>query len=90
MSALSFDDAVDIWLAKWKHEYVQAIAARYRVNHFRLYEIWEELVHPGSREMALERLQKEAPTLAASVNTSPHKRTRMVVPRGQLDLFPAD
>lgn len=52
---LSFDDAVDIWLRHWNHEFQHRIAADYDVNQGRVNEVLKGKRHVGSREVALRR-----------------------------------
>ncbi len=49
---LTFDEAVDVWLEWWSGTYKNRIAAKYDVNVWRLYEVRNGEVHPGSREVA--------------------------------------
>jgi len=53
--ALTFDDAVDIWLRYWNGEFQHRIAASYDVNPGRVNEVLKGARHPGSREAALSR-----------------------------------
>lgn len=49
---LTFDEAVEIWLMWWDGEYKNRIAAKFDVNVWRLYEVRDGKMHPGSREVA--------------------------------------
>lgn len=51
--ALSFNDAVDIWMRHWLGEYQHHIAADYGVNQGRVNEVLKGRRHVGSREVAL-------------------------------------
>ncbi|WP_439397666.1 hypothetical protein ACRQ5Q_10975 [Bradyrhizobium sp. PMVTL-01] len=53
--ALTFDDAVDIWLRHWNGEFQHRIAAHYDVNPGRVNEVLKGSRHVGSREAALSR-----------------------------------
>ena len=66
---LTFDDAVGTWLRLWKGEFKNRIAAAYDVNVWRLYEVWREEKHVGSREVALRQLAKTDPKLAEQAAT---------------------
>lgn len=49
---LTFDEAVQVWLAIWRGEYKNRIAAHYDVNVARIYEVMSGKLHPGSEEAA--------------------------------------
>ena len=89
MAILTTEDAVDVWLARWKQETIQSLCSRFQIDPRRAYEIWKEEKFVGSRLLALERLRSEAPSVAARVNTSPHVERFHVVRRDpyQPDLF---
>lgn len=53
--ALTFDDAVQIWLRHWTGEFQNRIAARFDVNPGRVNEVLKERKHIGSREAALSK-----------------------------------
>ena len=50
--ALTFDDAVNIWLRHWNGEYQNRIAASYDVNPGRVSDVLKGRKHVGSREAA--------------------------------------
>ncbi|WP_377297722.1 hypothetical protein [Rhizobium sp. SGZ-381] len=52
-SALTFDDAIQIWLCHWTGEFQNRIAARLDVNPGRVNEVLKERKFIGSREAAL-------------------------------------
>ncbi|MEJ8574978.1 hypothetical protein [Microbaculum marinum] len=85
--ALSFDDAVEIWIAKWRNEHVRKLCAVYDVDPRRLYEVWEEKVHVGSRSVGYARFKVEDPQLAAITVPEPHQPTLRVVKKVQPELF---
>ena len=53
--ALTFDDAVQIWLRHWNGEFQNRIAASFDVNPGRVNEVLKERKFIGSREMALKK-----------------------------------
>ncbi len=53
--ALTFDDAVQIWLCHWTGEFQNRIAARFDVNPGRVNEVLKERKFIGSREAALQK-----------------------------------
>lgn len=53
--ALTFDDAVEIWLRHWAGEFQNRIAASFDVNPARVSEVLKERRQAGSREAALLR-----------------------------------
>jgi len=54
-NALTFDDAVEIWLRSWNGEFQNRIAASFDVNPARVNEVLKERRQVGSREVALKR-----------------------------------
>ena len=52
---LTFDEAVDVWLALWRGEFKNRIAARYDVNSWRIYDVKNGKLHPGSEQVARSR-----------------------------------
>jgi hypothetical protein len=53
--ALTFDDAVDIWIRHWNGEFQHRIAATFDVNPGRVNEVLKGTKHAGSREAAMSR-----------------------------------
>jgi hypothetical protein len=53
--SLTFDDAVEIWLRHWKHEFQHRIAADFDVNPGRVNEVLKGKRHVGSREVAIRK-----------------------------------
>lgn len=58
-TALTFDEAVDVWLRHWAGQYQHTIAAHYGVNAGRINEVIKEKKHIGSRKAA-EKLRKKS------------------------------
>jgi len=93
MSAyLSDEQAIQIWKEKWASVPIQTLTQKYRVNPFRIYEVFTEQRNPGTRIKAFEQFKKENPSLATRIDPSPHTPKRMVVPRplsdpNQISLF---
>lgn len=89
--ALSEDDAVDIWIARWLRVRRKDILDRYGCDPRRLYEVWEGTRHPAARTKALERFKAMYPELMDRVDFGGHRR----IPRNakspeQLTLFDDD
>lgn len=87
-SRLTEEDAIEIWIARWLRSRRRDLCERYGCDPRRLYEIWEGLKFPASREKAEAELARRYPTLAGSIDTSRHRR----IPRrpelaDQLSLF---
>ncbi|WP_049750561.1 hypothetical protein [Nitrobacter winogradskyi] len=53
--ALTFDDAVDIWIRHWGGEFQHRIAAHFDVNPGRVNEVLKGTRHIGSRDVAEAR-----------------------------------
>jgi hypothetical protein len=90
-TALSEDDAVDIWIARWLRIRRKDIVQRYGCDPRRIYEIWEGIKHPAARQKALERFRQDHPSLMDRVDFGSHRR----IPRreespDQLPLFDFD
>lgn len=49
---LTFDEAVEVWLLWWDGEYKNRIAARFDVNVWRVYDVKNGKLHPGSQAIA--------------------------------------
>jgi DNA-binding transcriptional regulator LsrR (DeoR family) len=58
-TALSFEEAVEVWLRYWAGQYQHDIAAHFGVNSGRVSEVLKEKKHVGSREAA-EKLRKKS------------------------------
>jgi hypothetical protein len=61
---LTFDEAVEIWLAIWRGEYKNRIAARFDVNVWRIYKVINGKLHPGSEEAARMKWKATPPDAA--------------------------
>jgi hypothetical protein len=86
--ALSADDAVDIWIARWLRVPRKHLIARYECDPRRLYEIWEEKRFSDSRSRALGILAERHPEMLERVDTGPHRRIPRAIPSDQqLSLF---
>ncbi len=89
--ALSEQDAVDIWIARWLRIRRKDILQRYGCDPRRIYEIWEGVKHPASRSKALTRFESEYPALMDRVDFGGHRRIpRNEVSPDQLTLFDDD
>ncbi|MGI9475668.1 MAG: hypothetical protein ACR2PI_03115 [Hyphomicrobiaceae bacterium] len=89
--ALSENDAVDIWIARWLRIRGKDILQRYGCDPRRLYEIWEGVKHPASRSKALQRFEKDYPALMDRVDFGGHRRIpRNAASPDQLTLFDDD
>ncbi|WP_421725355.1 hypothetical protein [Bauldia sp.] len=88
MSSLTFDQAVESWKHRWSGRKVRDIVAVYDVDPRRLYEVWQEDIHSGSKSIAYQQLKHESPELAPAEEPPRHSPRFKVVPRDrQLDLF---
>jgi hypothetical protein len=87
--ALTEDDAVDIWIARWLRVRPKDLVCRYQCDPRRLYEIWEETRFPGSRSKALVLLRERYPSLGDRIDPGPHRRISIRPDPRQLTLFPA-
>jgi hypothetical protein len=85
--ALTEQDAVDIWLARWLRTPRKAILARYGCDPRRLYEVWEGSHFPGSRTKALDRLRERYPGLVERIDPGTHRRIPKTPHPDQLTLF---
>jgi hypothetical protein len=86
--ALTESDAVDIWIARWLRIRRKDILARYGCDPRRLYEVWEGVRFPASREQALAIFSVRYPELADRIDFGPHRRIpRRPPPDLQPDLF---
>jgi hypothetical protein len=56
-TALTSDEAIDVWLRRWNGEFQHHIAAHYGVNQGRVNDVLKEKRHIGSRQAA-EKLRK--------------------------------
>ena len=85
---LTEKDAVDIWIARWLRVRRKDLLARYDCDPRRLYEIWEGVRFPRSREKALTEFSTRYPQLVDHVDPSLHRRlpSRTRSP-DQLNLF---
>ena len=59
-TALTFAEAVDVWLRHWAGEFQHRIAAFYGVNAGRVNEVLKERKHIGSREAAEKQRKNSA------------------------------
>ena len=86
--ALSEDDAVDVWIARWLRIRRKDLVQRYGCDPRRLYEVWEGRKHPAARDRALARFREEYPTLLDRVDFGAHRRIPRVVENSeQMSLF---
>lgn len=53
--ALTFEDAVDVWMRHWNGEFQHVIAALYGVNQGRVNEVLKEKRHIGSKQIAASK-----------------------------------
>ena len=88
---LSEADAIDLWIARWLRIRRKDLINRYGCDPRRLYEIWEGLRFPASREKALALFAQQHPGLCGRVDFGLHRRMPRDPPvEGQLELFEAD
>jgi hypothetical protein len=81
-------DAIDIWIARWLRIRCKDLIARYGCDPRRLYEIWEGMRFPASRQKALALFAAQHPGLAERIDFGLHRRIpRSPAMEGQLELF---
>jgi hypothetical protein len=86
--ALTEQDAIDIWIARWLRVRPNELVRRYGCDPRRLYEIWEEQKFAGSRAKALEAFAKRYPGLEQRFDPGPHRRVPLTAHPDQMSLFP--
>jgi hypothetical protein len=74
MRRLTETDAIDIWIARWLRVRRKDLLQRYQCDPRRIYEIWEGVRFPASREKAWARLQERHPGLVDRIDPGNHKR----------------
>jgi hypothetical protein len=78
--SLTEADAVDIWIARWLGIRRKHLLARYGCDPRRLYEVWEGVRFPGSRDKAKALFALRHPTLVDRVDYGTHRRIPRRVP----------
>lgn len=81
------EDAVDIWIARWLRIPRKLLCRRYDCDPRRLYEVWEEVRFPGSRDKARELFMARYPSLIDRIDYGRHKRISRAVDPSQMSLF---
>lgn len=84
---LGEDDAVDIWLARWLRVRRKDLLARYGCDPRRLYEVWEGVTFPQSRDKALEIVRQRYPWLRDRVDFGRHQRIGRAIDPAQMSFF---
>lgn len=84
---LSEQDAVDIWIARWLRIRRKDLCARYQCDPRRLYEIWEEVRFPGSRDKARKLFIERYPTIIDRIDYGRHNRIPRTIHPDQMSLF---
>jgi hypothetical protein len=82
---LSSTEAVETWILRFEGEHVTRICAKFDVNPYRLYEVWEQKKHIGSREKAQEIINRNLPDAASSIVLKIHQPKRCVSHRSPID-----
>ena len=85
--ALTEDDAIAIWIARWLKIRRRDLIQRYECDPRRLYEIWQEERFAGSRAKALEVFLARFPSLADRIDPGAHVRIPKAPHPDQLQLF---
>jgi hypothetical protein len=81
-------DAIDIWIARWLRTRRKDLVQRYGCDPRRIYEIWEGLRFPLSKDKAWVIMQQRHPGLVDRVDPGLHKRqSRSAHLSDQHDLF---
>jgi hypothetical protein len=61
---LTFNDAVEVWNYYALGHFPHRISAHFDTDPARIYDVLKELKHVGSRQKAIEQLEKQNPALA--------------------------
>jgi hypothetical protein len=85
--ALTEDDAVDIWIARWLNIRRSDLVRRYGCDPRRLYEVWEGARFPQAKDKALAVFEERHPALLDRVDFGPHRRVSRAADPGQLCFF---
>lgn len=85
--ALTENDAVDIWIARWLRIRRKDLIARYGCDSRRLYEIWWGERFPASREKAAALFQERYPGRTDRTLFGYRRISRKAVEGRQLELF---
>lgn len=59
-TALTFDEAIEVWLMRWAGHYQHDIAAHFGLNSGRVSDVLKEKKHIGSRQAAEKIRAKSA------------------------------
>lgn len=81
-------DAIDLWIARWLRARRADLCRRYVCDPRRLYEIWEGVRFPASRDKAWAAFRLRYPALVERVDSGPHRRIPRSADPRQLSLFP--
>ncbi|WP_428698961.1 hypothetical protein [Stappia sp.] len=77
---LTFDEAVEVTLSRWKGEKIRELASRFDVDPRRLYEVWQGQAHPDAVKVAHVRLTAQDPILASRIHPVHSKPKYRVLP----------
>lgn len=78
---LTPEDAIEIWILRWRGKERHAIVREFDQNPMRIYEIWQEDTFKGSREEAEIIFRTQYPELVPYTDFSPHVKSRKLVKR---------
>jgi hypothetical protein len=86
---LTLSEAIETWILRHSGEHIARICAKYDVDPRRLYEVWEEKKHEGSRKKAEEIINRNLPDGMLPVMLEVHKQKLRVLhlpSKTQLDM----
>ncbi len=67
---LNEEQAVSIWLAKWRGESVDYLLARFGISEATIHKIWNNELFPDARQQALRAVWESDPDLAQQMRLS--------------------
>jgi hypothetical protein len=78
-SSLSYKEAVAVWIGRALNWKIRDLQKKYDVDPRRLYEVWEEEVHSGSRLTAMRICRSLFPNVEASFDPHQPRFRRTVI-----------
>jgi hypothetical protein len=76
---LTYEEATETWLLRYEGVHLTRICAKFDVDPRRLYEVWEEKKHIGSRQEAEGVINKKLAEGACPTKLRPHEPKLRVV-----------
>ena len=68
--SLNEEQAVQIWLAKWRGESIDYLLARFGIDENTVQKVWNCELFPGARQHALKTVWESDPELAQHMQLS--------------------